>query len=137
MKKILFILILLSLTVKVFAEGDTPAIRNSRTNIFYIDFDVASNNANSGDTFELGNINDSGIFNSNNDDNTIKQWLNLSEPTFKTYKIFEPNEQFTVNDEWEYNNILKGIKLIYQWYFKAGRWNKPDLDKIVKYGVKK
>ena len=75
MKKILLFILFLSLAIKVFAEGDTPAIRNSRTNIFYIDFDVASNNANSGDTFELGNINDSGIFNSNNDDNNFLSYL--------------------------------------------------------------
>lgn len=35
-------------------EEDKPAIRNTRIGIVYTNFDIAAENANSGDTFELG-----------------------------------------------------------------------------------
>lgn len=73
MKKILFILLFLSLTVKVFA--DTVAIRNERTQVVYTDYDLASVESISNDTFSLGVVNDSGVFSINNNDNNFLSYL--------------------------------------------------------------
>ena len=121
----------------ILIDYNKPAIRNTRLGIVYTDFDIAADNAISGDTFELGIYSDTDGFKKTDDDNAIKQWLNLAEPTSKTLKTFEPNPEYQVNDEWIFDNSEKGIKLIYKWYFETSKYNKPILDKIVKYGVKK
>ena len=142
--KRLFLLIsifILCLSISMFADilidYNKPAIRNTRLGIVYTNFDIAADNAISGDTFELGLYSDTEGWILDDDDNAIKQWLNLAEPTSKTLKTFEPNPEYQVNDEWIFDNSEKGIKLIYKWYFETSKYNKPILDKIVKYGIKK
>lgn len=137
---IFIIIMMLAFNVQAteFEEEWTPAIQiQNETKTVYTNFDIASEKAQLGDTFLLGEWNDTELWRQTDNDNALKQYLNLSEPTTKTLKTFEPNPEFQVNDEWIFDNETIGIKLIYKWYFVAGRWNKPDLDKIFKYGVKK
>jgi len=56
MKKIIILFIMI-LSLNLFAEDWVAAIRNERTQIAYIDYDIAGLNANSGDTFSLGEWN--------------------------------------------------------------------------------
>jgi len=120
----------------ILIDYNKPAIRNTRLGIVYTNFDIAADNAISGDTFELGLYSDTKGWILDDDDNAIKQWLNLLEPTSKTTKKFYDTQHY-VWDVWEYNNSEKGIKLILQWYFPNNEQHKPIDFELTKYGVKK
>jgi hypothetical protein len=118
-----------------FEEEWTPAIQiQNETKTVYTNFDIASEKAQLGDTFLLGEWNDTELWRQTDNDNALKQYLNLSEPTTKTLKQFEAK---TVWDYWEYNNPEKQIKSIMQYYFKLDGYNRIVLDYINYFGVKK
>ncbi len=130
---------LIATQVRAENTNNSPAIRHYLSgDIILIEnlSDTTLSSYSSGDTFENGLYSDTSGFEIIDNDN-IKQYLELDEPTLKTYKPFEQNQEFNVFDEWLFDNENKSIKLIWKWEFVLSKWNKPMYEKIIKMVVKK
>jgi len=78
MKK-LIILIGIMLISNILLAENVPAIKNSRTNIVYTNFDVATENAIASDTFEIGIYDESFVVNKSNGYNGLVEWYSAKD----------------------------------------------------------
>jgi len=117
----------------ILIDYNKPAIRNTRLGIVYTNFDIAADNAISGDTFELGTYSDTDGFKKTDDDNAILNWL--ENPIRQEIQTTLNN--YPVIDKWIFDNPTKQIKLEWKFNHILGRFGYPADYTKTKQAVKK